>query len=110
MTTTTATITLRGETREVEIELPRYEGGRARVQDLVVATIGAGSARYPDALELWARKPGEATPSGHTRVVAADGSEWSFHLGTCIRNRQARIVGWADSLGVTNAHSQERAR
>jgi hypothetical protein len=51
---------------------------------------------------------GDRKPFGTTEVTDSEGRRWTFHLQTCIRNRQACITGWADTAGVTNDHDQTR--
>lgn len=110
METTTVTVTVGRETRTVEARaFSTLDAAHSIFVDGVVASIGAGTARYPDMLRLARLQSGQATPQGATRVVDAEGREWSYHLATCIRNRQARIVGWADVLPVTNSHDQTRS-
>lgn len=98
-------ITLFGETRTVEA----VRGTTTAWVAGLVARIGNGRANYPATLTLWEVTDERPAREGQRTVTADDGSVWKFHLGTCIRNRQARIIGWADVAGVTNAHDQTRA-
>jgi hypothetical protein len=113
-----ATVALRlfGEIRTVEIDpsishSPEHPGLAWRATVLgFVATVGRGSARYPTALLLDRYREGINRPRrGTTTVTDSVGRVWTFHLGTCVRNRQARIIGWADTAGVTNYANQTRA-
>ncbi len=112
-TTTTVEITEFGTTRTVEI-LPLGSSdwtaahGATTSYGVVVATIGRGVARYPDALRLFKLEEGQTAHRGNRTVTAANGLRFQYHLGTCIRNRQARIVGWADVAGITNHIDQAR--
>jgi hypothetical protein len=74
----------------------------------VVAVIGRGVARYPAQVTLHRRQPGSPQPRGTELVVDSEGREWTYHLGTCVRNRQARIVAWDDVEQVTNNADQSR--
>jgi hypothetical protein len=114
-TTVKVTIELLGETREVEAEgYVSHHGDdrqgtiwRAPVPGLV-ATIGRGSARYPSTLLLDRLYDGDRNRPGTHKVTDTEGRTWTYHLGTCVRNRQAWITGWADVAGVTNAVDQTR--
>lgn len=103
---TTFTLNLFGEVRTVTAR-----GGL--LYDVVhipgfVGTIGAGTARYPTSLTLWRITDDKPAYRGNFTVTAADGSVWQSNRTTVIRNRQAQIVGWADTAGVTNAQDQTR--
>lgn len=102
--TSTVEITLAGVTKTVTIDIAPF---KAFVQDLVVATIGQGVARYPSHLDMWPVEEGKSTHA-NTVVTDAEGKKWHYHLGTSVRNRQARIVGWADDKGITNSADQTR--
>jgi hypothetical protein len=106
----TVTITVGRETRTVQARTfsNLEEANRVSVVDQVVATIGAGVARYPEFLYLSRLREGDRQRPGTTKVTDTDGRTWTYHMGTCVRNRQARIVGWADTAGITNYHDQER--
>lgn len=106
----TVTITVGRETRTVQARTYYNldEADRVSVVDRVVATIGNGVARYPDALRLSRLRDGDRPRPGTTKVTDTGGRVWTYHMGTCVRNRQARIVGWADTAGITNYHDQER--
>lgn len=103
--TNEVTITVGGETRTVTMNLAASYGG---VVGGVVAQIGRGWARYPAHVQLHRVEPGAPTPRGATRVTDSGGREWSYHLGTVVRNRQARIVAWADVAPATNDADQTR--
>src|SRR4029077_15075707 len=95
--TVKVTLTLFGETREVETEgfISHHRDERegtvwpAPVSSLV-GQIGRGSARYPATLLLNRLYDGDRKPFGTTEVTDSEGRRWTFHLQTCIRNRQAR--------------------
>jgi len=110
ITKTTVDITVADETRNVAISYHRCEDGSIGNAPVygVVGTIGRGSARYPTAVVLFSLAEGETPHRGNRVTTAADGSRWQYHMGTCIRNRQARIVGWADTAGITNSPNQAR--
>lgn len=107
--TTTVEITAFGQTRTLEIRSWGTTHGAHTTTDVFVATIGRGAARYPINLDLHKLADGATAPRGTTVVTAANGHRFTWHLGTTVRNRQARIVGWADTAGVTNAIDQTRA-
>jgi hypothetical protein len=102
----TADITVKGKTRNVELFV---YGDRATVFG-VVGTIGNGTARYPADIMLWdiEKYPTAAKKPYHT--TDSNGTKWAYDMGTMIRNRPARVVGWTDEAGVTNYHHQERAQ
>jgi hypothetical protein len=84
------TVTFKGETRTVEAT-QNETTGVAYVPGFVAA-IGAGSARYP-----------ATAPAAQN----ADGS-WTLGQTVIVRNRTARLVGWADKTAATNAVNQLR--
>lgn len=105
-TKTTAEITIGRETRTVEVNV--FEGcGFTGLE--FVATIGHGVARYPVSIKLFGLAEGEEPHRGNKVTVAASGERFQYHLGTCVRNRQARIVGFAATAGITNHVDQTRA-
>ena len=109
--TTTAEITVAGETRTVEISYYVRDDGTLSVGGLykaVVGTIGAGKARYPTSLALFPMTADEPAHRGNLVTVGADGTRWQYNMRACVRNRPARVVGWADTAGVTNARNQTR--
>jgi len=107
--TTTVEITIAGDTRTVESHTyASLDETHAIHVNGVVATIGRGTARYPDTLTLHRLRAGDRPRPGTTKVTDSEGREWTYHTQTCVRNRQARIVGWADAAGVTNAVDQTR--
>lgn len=84
--TETATITLDGQTREVQVVT--YPNGLVFTsRSEFVATIGAGKATYP---------------------VEGQIKDGKLVIPTLVRNRRARIVGWADQVGVTNERNNAR--
>ena len=109
----TVTLNLFGESREVTVEgyvsYHDHPGTiwRASVYGLV-GTIGRGAARYPTTLLLNRLYEGDNPRNRGTQVTDQLGRIWTYHLGTVIRNRQARIVGWLDTAGATNYQDQER--
>lgn len=109
----TVTLNLFGEQREVTVEgyvsYHDHPGTiwRASVYGLV-GTIGRGAARYPTTLLLNRLYDGESAFRRGTVVTDQLGRKWTYHLGTVIRNRQAQIVGWKDTVGATNYQTQER--
>jgi hypothetical protein len=106
---TTAPLNLFGESRTVELRfLIRADGSGIGHVPGFVATIGRGVARYPDTLTLWLVQEGQKAHRGNYTTVDAEGRTWQFHLSTCVRNRQARIVGFADTAGITNSADQTR--
>lgn len=107
MTNTEVTLTEFGETRDVALRVAPA-GHIAHTGSIFVSTIGRGGARYPASLDLWAVDDDHPAYRNNTVVTASDGTRWQYHLGTVTRNRQAQIVGWADTAGVTNEHDQTR--
>lgn len=108
----TATIKVGGVAREVEVHAwGRGDSTEPEVAVLhsVVGTIGRGAARYPTSLTLWRVEDGKRPHPGNEVTTDDAGRVWQYHYGTCIRNRQARIVGWADVAGITNTQDQARA-
>lgn len=107
---TTAELDLFGERRTVDVSYFQRptEIGNAHIVGFV-GSIGRGTARYPVTLTLFPLGPEQRPHGGNSVVTDADGHRWEYHLSTCIRNRQGRIVGWADTAGVTNAWDQTRA-
>lgn len=101
----TATIRIAGVEKTVEI---RPFEGRAHVCGLA-AVIGRGSKRYPTTLTLWKVTDAQPYLRGNGRTIDTDGVQWQFGFGTCVRNQQARIVGWADVVGIDNQVNQIRA-
>jgi len=109
--TTTVTITVGRETRTIEASTRRnIDETHFLAIDGVAGTIGAGSARYPATLLLHRLREGQSARSRGTLVTDSEGRQWTYHMQTCIRNRQARIVGWADTAGITNYQDQERTK
>lgn len=118
MATATVTITLAGVARTVPLETYGEQPSSASVRG-VVATIGAGTARYPSTLTLWAildgARPGSyphratAARSGFGIVTDSEGRDWAVSSETHVRNRHARVIGWAEDKGVTNYSDQTRA-
>lgn len=110
--TSTAPITINGVTRTVTISsyTSLDETHVAHTPwNSVVATIGRGTARYPTALGLYPVRDGVPHHRGNTVTTDAEGRRWQYHLQTCVRNRQARIVGWNDgATAATNAVDQTR--
>jgi hypothetical protein len=113
---TEITLTIGGVSRKVALEYldPNERGERDKGYITghasgVVATIGRGSARYPDMLSLWPVTDKRPAIRGNEIATAADGSVWQYHYGTCVRNRQAQIVGWAADMPVTNEQNQTRS-
>src|SRR3954469_2973696 len=104
MTETTATIKLAGVERTVELDILE---GRAWVTG-VASVIGRGTKHYPDMLTLWAVSGERPARPGNKTVIDSEGQMWQFHLRTCVRNRPARIVGWAEVVGIDNRHDQTR--
>jgi hypothetical protein len=102
--TTTATINIAGVEQTVEID--PYEG-RAWVAG-VAAVVGRGVKKYPTSLTLWEVTDQRPHLRGNDLVVDSAGNRWQFHLTTCVRNRQARIVGWAAAVGIDNEVDQTR--
>jgi hypothetical protein len=103
---TTIEITIGHETRAIDIsDTPArtLTTGRIYLDGLTVATIGQGTARYPACLMLW------TGDRASNRVTDSDGNHWSYNLTDTIRNRQARIVAWADVAPATNYNTQEKA-
>lgn len=108
------TITVASQTRTVRAEpFPNREDDtdtqpwRAVIPGFV-AVIGRGAARYPAFILLDRWRDGDRPRPGTTRVTDEHGRQWTYHLQTCVRNRQARITGWADTTGITNYHDQTR--
>lgn len=109
MMAVTVTLDLFGEQRTVELRnLNGEPAGHVAFIDGFVGTIGRGVARYETSLALWRIDEDKGPNRGNYVVTATDGTRWQFHLSTAIRNRQAQIVGWADTSGVTNDHDQRR--
>lgn len=106
-------VSVAGEAREIEIDsyLPLDEAHNAHPTEwgLFVARIGLGAARYPTNLILFPVREGHPHHRGNEITTDTEGRKWQYHLGTCVRNRQATIVGWADVAGVTNYADQTRA-
>src|SRR5215472_2806125 len=95
--TVKVTISLFGQTREIETKgnlsrNPEREGTiwRAPVPGFV-AQIGRGVARYPVTLVLDRLYPGDRPRPGTTKLTDQLGRVFTYHLQTCVRNRQARI-------------------
>lgn len=110
MITTTAPITIAGTTREIEIRSYAADWSNGGGTDkLFTAVIGRGAARYPTSLRLFSVAEGTEPHRGNAVTTTADGARLQYHTQTCIRNRQARITGWAADLGVTNAVDQTRS-
>jgi hypothetical protein len=99
--------TVQAETITWQSEDKAYDPDRAFVHG-VVGIIGRGVARYPTTLILNRVREGDKPRQRTTKVTDTEGRNWDFHLGTCIRNRQALIVGWTDEVGATNHNDQER--
>ena len=108
--TVTVTLELFGETRTVAMFVWRAGDERAHVYGQLVATQNgyAAKARYNEPLTMWRVTEAKPAYKGNKVATASDGSVWQFHLGTVVRNRQARFVGWADVVGATNHESNER--
>lgn len=100
---TTADITVAGQTRTVTIE-PINDGARALTDYVFASQIGAGIKRYPANMLLVAVK--EGAPVRRDTVIDSTGKAWRMSLAAVTRNRQARIVGWDDT--VTNEWDQTR--
>ena len=108
------TITVAGQTRTVRAEpFPNQEDDtdtqpwRAVIPGFV-AVIGRGAARYPAFILLDRWRGGDRPRPGTTTVTDEHGRQWTYHLQTCVRNRQAQITGWADTAGITNYYDQTR--
>ena len=99
--------TVQAETITWQGEDKAYDPDRAFVHG-VVGIIGRGVARSPTTLILNRVREGDKPRQRTTKVTDTEGRNWDFHLGTCIRNRQALIVGWTDEVGMTNHNDQER--
>lgn len=108
-TTTKIQVELFGETRTVEASTygTTFDNG-AWTENIFVATIGRGAARYPTAIRFSPVVNGKVF-AGNTKVTDTEGRTFQFHTQTTIRNRQARIVGWATTAGITNHADQTRA-
>lgn len=92
LATATATVTVAGETRTITLEVSR-DGKRASAPSgTFVGRIGAGQATYP------------ANPL----FTLNRAGEWAMG-STLIRNRPARVTGWADVAALTNRADQSRA-
>lgn len=105
---TKITMTFDGETREVEA----YTWGDdfahgVHTDPIFVATVGRGIARYPASVRFSLVTDGKIF-AGCTKVFDNQGNTFQYHLQTSVRNRPARIVGWADSKGITNYADQTR--
>lgn len=103
-TATTVELTVGRETRTVALTTFGGHGPdlaeRAYIFG-VVATIGNGVARYPAEVMLWAL---DRHPNARgTKVTDSAGRVWAYGLNTTVRNRQARLVGWTDTVGATNS-------
>ena len=101
--TRTAEITIFGQTRTIEIR-PINDGARALTDYVFASQIGAGVKRYPANMLLVAAK--EGAPVRRDTVTDSTGKAWRMSLSAVTRNRQARIVGWDDT--VTNEWDQTR--
>lgn len=113
MTTTRATrtvaLTFDGETRTLTISSYNNFAGDSTYTDgePFVATIGRGAARYPADAPLWKVSSLTRKPSGRDLVVVdSEGEEWLVQTTTTVRNRSARLTGWAET--ATNQTNQVR--
>lgn len=101
----TVKIAVAGEVREVTADIT--PAGHAITGDIFAATIGRGAARYSSPVLLWPVQDGKV--HGGCKVTTDEqGRQWQYHLQTCVRNRQARIVGFVATVGLTNHVGQAR--
>ena len=84
--TITLPVTVAGETREITITPYLSDPDRAFTGAIFAARIGAGTKVHRTGTVAYRR----------------DG-EWKVGLSTCVRNRQAQIIGWADTYEGTSA-------
>jgi hypothetical protein len=105
-TPTTVQIAIAGVTRTVELgRISTWDNGDSYTfVHGVVATIGRGSARYADTIRLVSSTKNFRT----NKTTDSNGTVWQYHLNTCVRNHQARIVGWADQAPATNEYGNAR--
>lgn len=103
-------LTIGDETREVEVgSYVDPDETHAMHYGGVACRIGRGVARYPGTLTLWPIREGDRpVPRGNAVTTDEQGRRWHYHMGTSARNRQATIIGFADTVGLTNYNDQTR--
>lgn len=106
---TRVTVTVGGVSRDVTAySYAPLAATHALHVDGVVAIIGRGTARYPAEIMLY-RVEGSGVHRGNaTTADSVTGALWQYNLRTAVRNRQARIVAFADVAAPTNDADQTR--
>jgi hypothetical protein len=98
LTTTTATITFGGHTREVKVVGIMEDGTPGtfwHTEEVFAARIGRGTKVHRTAATMIA-KTTEAELKGFRYRVQADNGVWfGMQTSPVVRNRTAQIVGWA---------------
>ena len=114
MTTYPVSITLAGTTETVEFHTLHGQtpGPDTRLfSDYVFAAqIGRGTKAHRTGMTAWpVADEKEARRHGHTHIFVVEGQTYGAHNSTAVRNRQARIIGFASTYEGTGAGAAHNA-